>query len=115
MMSYYIDDDYVSNRFFDGEEIGSEHGTISTSRNTSLKSRATKALDRAMRNTTGALITDDDNGTLEEVCGNLYEKGLDGVKMTLDDEDYWELQDKGYINKPLAIHVPYDYNINENG
>lgn len=109
-MSYYIDDDYVSNRFFEGDTVPSDD-TIDSATNTKLKSRATNVLNAAMRRTTNATDT---YGILEEFCGDLYELGKDKKPMRLTKEQIWDLQDYGYIAIPLVIHDQHDFNLNEN-
>ena len=109
-MSYYIDDTYISNRFFEGDTVPSDD-TIDSATNTKLKARLTKVLNAAMRRTTNATDT---YGILEEMGGDLYQLGKDNKPMCLTKEQIWDLQDHGYIEVPFAINNPTQYNLNEN-
>ena len=108
-MSYYIDDDYISERFFEGETVPGDK-TISSGRNTSLKRRATQKINGLLETTTNVTDTYSD---LEEIAGNLYEMGLEGEKMMLSPDDEALIVDR-YGNVPFAINDPTQYELNEN-
>jgi len=95
-MSYYIEDDQISDEIFDGEEVPGGN-TVSKERNTRLKARATAVINGFCRRTE----IDDPYLELSGIAIELYDLGFRGQSMELTKEQKRILVDHGYAGVPV--------------
>lgn len=113
-MSYYATDEEIGGAWFDGESVPGTN-TISTSRNTVLKTLANNKINAVTRTASNHTDT---YGELKDIFLRLYKQGLDGEPMALTEDEENLIIDRfggtGDGGVPVIIHDPTEYDLDEN-
>jgi hypothetical protein len=98
-MSYYASDSDIENEIFDEESIGSEN-TITSGRNTAIKTRIQARMNAVLRLTT---LKTDTYGELKAKFLEAYALIIDGKPLPEKSDKFWKSIRSLHASKPLVI------------